>query len=71
MQDTKIGQGPKDDLADVARDGFVPMMAGKDHVVAGSMRNKMQAAAGRVMSDPAKAKMQGGMTKLGSGDIAD
>lgn len=68
MEDTKIGQGPKDDPADVARDGYEAMMAGKDHVVAGSFKNKVQAAAGRVMSDPAKAKMQGGMTKPGSGD---
>lgn len=71
MQDTKIGQGPKDNLAEVARDGFVAMMAGKDHVVAGLMKNKMQAAAGRVTSDPAKAKMRGGMTEPGSGDSAD
>jgi short-subunit dehydrogenase len=68
MQDTKIAQGPKDDPADVARDGFEAMMAGKDHVVAGSFKNKVQAATGRVMSDPAKAKMQGSMTKPGSGD---
>ncbi|HZU56020.1 MAG TPA: SDR family NAD(P)-dependent oxidoreductase [Actinocrinis sp.] len=68
MVDTKIGQGPKDDPAEVARDGYEAMMAGKDHVVAGSFKNKVQAAAGRVMSDPAKGKMQGGMTKPGSGD---
>lgn len=67
MQDTKIGRGPKDDPADVARDGYEAMMAGKDHVVAGSMKNKVQAAAGRVLSDPAKAKVQGSMTKPGSG----
>ncbi|HZP51780.1 hypothetical protein [Actinocrinis sp.] len=42
-------------------------MVGKDHVLAGSFKNKVQAAAGRVMSDPAEAKMQGGITKPGSG----
>ena len=67
MQDTKVNTGPKDDPADVARDGFEAMMAGKDHVVAGSMRNKVQAVAGRVLPDPVKAKAQRKMTEPGSG----
>jgi short-subunit dehydrogenase len=55
MQDTKVGQAEKDDPADVARDGFAAMMAGEDHVVAGSFKNKVQAAAGKVMPDAMKA----------------
>jgi len=42
MEDTKVGAGKKDDPADVARQGFEAMMSGKDHVVAGSMKNKVQ-----------------------------
>ena len=33
MLDTKVGAGEKDDPADVARDGFEAMMAGKERVV--------------------------------------
>ncbi|SDM27480.1 SDR family NAD(P)-dependent oxidoreductase [Allokutzneria albata] len=57
MTDTKVGSGPKDDPADVARQGFEAMMAGKDHVVAASITNKAEAVAARVLSDPVKARM--------------
>ena len=67
MTDTKVGSGPKDDPAEVAREGFEALMAGKDHVVAGSLRNKVQAVASRVLPDPVKAKMQRGMTEPGGG----
>ena len=46
LEDTKLGRAPKDDPRDVARDGFEAMMAGKDHVVAGSAKNKLLTAAG-------------------------
>ncbi len=68
MEDTRLGQGPKDDPAEVAKDGFEALMAGKDKVVAGSMRNKAQAASGRVMPDRAKAAMHGKMAEPGSGE---
>jgi short-subunit dehydrogenase len=67
MTDTKIGQSNKDDPADVAKDGFEALMAGKDKVVAGSTKNKMQAAAGRITPDSAKAAMHGKMSEPGSG----
>ena len=67
LEDTKIGQSKKDDPADVARDGYEALMAGKDKVVAGSTKNKLQAAAARVMPDEAKAKMHGKMSEPGSG----
>jgi uncharacterized protein len=57
MLNTKIGAGPKDDPRDVARDGFEALMAGKDRVVAGSMRNRVQAAASRLIPDRVKAQM--------------
>ncbi len=47
LLDTKVGQQEKDDPADVAKDGFDAMMAGKGGVVSG-WKNKMQAAAAHV-----------------------
>ena len=67
MTDTKVGQGKKDDPAEVAKDGYEALMAGKDKVIAGSAKNKMQAASARVMPDPAKAAMHGKMSEPGSG----
>jgi hypothetical protein len=55
MDDTKVGQSEKDDAAEVARQGFEALMAGKDHVVAGSFKNKVFAAAGRMMPETAAA----------------
>src|SRR3989440_594908 len=47
MQGTKLREDvSKDDPAEVAREGFEALLAGQDHVVAGSMKNKVQAAAG-------------------------
>ncbi|HEX4789604.1 MAG TPA: SDR family NAD(P)-dependent oxidoreductase, partial [Actinospica sp.] len=66
MQDTKLDKGPKDDPADVARDAVEALLAGKDHVVAGSWRNKAQAAAARVMPAPAAARTQRKLTEPGS-----
>jgi short-subunit dehydrogenase len=57
MLDTKIGAGPKDDPRDVAHDGFEALMAGKERVAAGSMRNRVQAAASRLIPDRVKAQM--------------
>ena len=68
MQGTKLReQTAKDDPAEVAREGFDALMAGKDHVIAGSMKNKVQAAAGRVLPETAKAKVQAQQTEPGSG----
>jgi len=55
---------------DVAREGFDALMAGQDHVIAGSTKNKVQAAAGRVLPETAKAKVQAKQTKPGSGQPA-
>ena len=68
MTDTKLGQSSKDDPAEVAKDGYEALMAGKDKVVAGSMKNKLQAAAGRVLPNEATAGMHRKMAEPGSGD---
>lgn len=68
MQDTKVATGDKDDPAKVAQQGFDALMKGDDHVVAGSLKNKVQAVAGKVAPDPVKAKMMRTMTEPGSAD---
>ena len=47
MLDTKVGQGKKDDPADVARTGFKAMMKGEGDVVSG-WHNKLQSAIANV-----------------------
>jgi short-subunit dehydrogenase len=47
MLDTKVGQGKKDDPADVARTGFKAMMKGDGDVVSG-WHNKLQSAIANV-----------------------
>ena len=58
MLDTKAGKSKKDNPADVARDGFDALMAGKDHVVAGSFKNKLQSTMGKLIPDSVAAKIQ-------------
>lgn len=68
MRDTKVAAGDKDDPAQVAQQGFEALMKGDDHVVAGSVKNKVQAIAGRVAPDPVKAKLMRTMTEPGSAE---
>jgi short-subunit dehydrogenase len=68
MLDTKIGADDKDDPADVARDGFEALMAGKERVVSASMKTKLQGRASRVLPDRAKAAMHRSMAEPGSAD---
>jgi uncharacterized protein len=66
MLDTKVGADDKDDPADVARDGFEALMAGKERVVSASLKTKAQGRAGRFMPDSAKAEMHRKMAEPGS-----
>ncbi len=68
MRDTKFGANEKDNPAKVARQGYEALMAGDDHVVAGSFKNKVQAVAAKVMPDTAKAEMHRRMAEPGSAD---
>ena len=68
MLDTKVGQGDKDDPADVAKDGFEALMAGKERVVSASLSTKLQGRASRVLPDSAKAAMHRRMAEPGSGE---
>lgn len=67
MEDTRVGTSKKDDPADVAKDGFDALMAGKDHVVGGRLSNKVQATGGKVMPEAAKASMHARLTEPGGG----
>ena len=68
MQDTKVGSNPKDDPAQVAEQGFKALMAGEEKVVAGSFKNKLQAAAGRILPDRVKAAATAKQEEPGSAD---
>src|SRR3954463_1436843 len=57
MLDTKVGADDKDDPADVAKDGFEAMMAGKERVGSASLSTKLQGRGSRFLPDKAKAKM--------------
>lgn len=67
MLDTKVGQGKKDDPADVAKTGFEAMMRGEGDVVHG-LKNKMQAAAAAVTPQSMLADQHRKMAEPGSGE---
>jgi len=68
MEDTKVGAEEKDDPAEVARQGYEALMAGREKVVGGSFKNKLQAAAGGVIPDSKKAEMHRRMAEPGSAE---
>jgi len=57
MEDTPIGEGPKDDPGQVARQGYEALMADKEKVVGGGIKTKAQATAAKVLPDGVKAAM--------------
>ncbi|HZH46180.1 MAG TPA: SDR family NAD(P)-dependent oxidoreductase [Roseococcus sp.] len=64
MEDTKVGAGPKDDPAFVAKEGFEAMMRGDGDVVAG-WKNKLQTAAASVTPAAILAKQHRSMAEPG------
>ena len=65
MLDTKVGQGKKDDPADVARVGFDAMMRGDGDVVSG-WKNKLQSAIANVTpaGDPGRTASAHGRARV-------
>ncbi|WP_062992713.1 SDR family NAD(P)-dependent oxidoreductase [Nocardia anaemiae] len=55
MLGTAIGRGPKDDPADVARQGVDALLSDKQKVAAASMRTKAMATVGHILPDSVKA----------------
>jgi hypothetical protein len=52
----------------VAKQGFEALMKGKEKVVAGSTKTKVQGAASKVMPDAAKAQMHRKMAEPGGAE---
>ncbi|HEU0103988.1 MAG TPA: SDR family NAD(P)-dependent oxidoreductase [Mycobacteriales bacterium] len=63
LLDTVMGSGPKDSPADVARQGYEALMAGRQQVVAASLMSKLMAASNAVLPDPVKVAAHRLMTK--------
>jgi short-subunit dehydrogenase len=55
MDNTPVGQSKKDDPAEVAKQAFDAVMAGKDRVVAESLTTKAQELANKILPDKVKA----------------
>ena len=67
MDDTRVGQQKKDDAAKVARDGYQAMLGGRDHVVGGSIMNKIQSVLLEAMPETLKAELHRRLSEPGSG----
>jgi short-subunit dehydrogenase len=63
MDDTKVAAADKDDPAEVARQGFEALMAGKDHVIAGSGKNKAQVAGAKLLPDSVTSAVHAAQTR--------
>jgi short-subunit dehydrogenase len=69
MEDTKVGQGKKDDPADVAKTGWEAMLKGEGDVIHG-LKNKLQGAAAAVTPESMLAEQHRKMAEPGSGQEA-
>jgi len=63
LENTTMGEGPKDPADAVAAQGFEALMAGERKVVAASLATKAQAAANKVLPDAVKAAAHKVMAK--------
>jgi len=66
LTDTKVGQGKKDDPALVAKQGFEAMMDGKDSVLGGSFKSRMEGLMNELLPETVKAAQAGKKTEPGS-----
>jgi short-subunit dehydrogenase len=66
-KNTAVGTEAKDDPAEVARQGYDALIAGKERVVGGSLANKAQVAVGGLVPDRVKAEMHRKMAEPGTG----
>jgi short-subunit dehydrogenase len=55
LQNTKVGEAKKDDPAMVAKNGFEAMMAGKDAVLGGGFKSKVEGIMNEVLPETVKA----------------
>jgi short-subunit dehydrogenase len=66
MLDTRVGAGPKDDPAVVAKRGFEALMKGKERAEGGGVVTKVMTAANKVTPDSLKAEQHRKMAEPGS-----
>jgi short-subunit dehydrogenase len=64
--DTRVARAEKDDPALVARQGFEAMMAGKDSVLAGSLKTPIGGLMNEVLPETIKAAQAARRTRPGS-----
>jgi short-subunit dehydrogenase len=67
MTDTQVGRAEKDDPAEVAKRGFEAMMDGKDAVLAGGLKSRLQGLANEVLPETFKAKQSAKQAKPDGG----
>jgi short-subunit dehydrogenase len=63
MDNTKVGHTKKDSAAQVAQQGYDALMAGKDHVVGGSFKNKVQVTIAKILPEKIKAGIHRDMAR--------
>lgn len=68
LDDTKVGADKKDDPALVAKQGFEALMAGKDAILAESLKTKVQGAISSILPDTVTAEMNRKLNEPGSAD---
>ncbi|MBW4417635.1 MAG: SDR family NAD(P)-dependent oxidoreductase [Myxacorys californica WJT36-NPBG1] len=66
MDDTVVGSSQNDDPAEVAKQGFEALMAGKNEIIAGSLMTKIQGAVSKVLPEPLRAELHSKLTEPGS-----
>jgi short-subunit dehydrogenase len=67
MLDTKVGQAEKDGPKLVAKRGFEAMMSGKDSVLGGGFKSRMEGLANEILPETFKAKQVAKTSEPGSG----
>ena len=70
LDDTPMGRGPQDDPADVARQGFEALMAGKRRVVAASLMTRVIEASNKVLPDRVEGRCQQGHGQAAAADAS-
>ncbi len=67
LLDTRMGSGPQDDPAQVARQGVDALLSGERRVVGGSLKVKVAEAVNKLLPDQVKAAVNKNMAEPGSG----
>lgn len=66
LDDTKVGSDKKDDPALVAKQGFEALMAGKDSILAESLKTKIQGTVSQFLPDTVTAEQNRKLNEPGS-----